>query len=184
MIRIAIDGPGGAGKSSLAKAVAKKLEIIYVDTGALYRTIGVYMLSLGVEPKDEESVKAHLGEISLELKFIDGNQVIFLNGNPVGDEIRTPAASMDGQIDEEVSKNRIMKLIDIQNSINREYSSQYKGKTIEILCEDFDEKKKMYLGRDVYGRMAYFASEVDLIGEFVNVKISRAGAFDLFGSQI
>lgn len=94
MIRIAIDGPGGAGKSSLAKAVAKKLEIIYVDTGALYRTIGVYMLSLGVEPKDEESVKAHLGEISLELKFIDGNQVIFLNGNPVGDEIRTPAASM------------------------------------------------------------------------------------------
>ena len=94
MIRIAIDGPGGAGKSSLAKEVAKRLEIIYVDTGALYRTIGVYMLSKGVEPKDEDAVKAHLCEISLELKFVNGNQVILLNGNPVGDEIRTPEASM------------------------------------------------------------------------------------------
>lgn len=94
MIRIAIDGPGGAGKSSLAKAVAKRLEIIYVDTGALYRTIGVYMLSHGVNPKCEEDVKARLGEISIELKFTDGKQLIMLNGNPVGDEIRTPEASM------------------------------------------------------------------------------------------
>ena len=94
MIRIAIDGPGGAGKSSLAKEVAKRLEIIYVDTGALYRTIGVYMLSSGVDPKNEDEVKAHLGEINLELKFIDGAQVILLNGKTVGDEIRTPEASM------------------------------------------------------------------------------------------
>ena len=94
MIRIAIDGPGGAGKSSLAKAVAKRLEIIYVDTGALYRTIGVYMLGIGVDPKNDEDVRAHLGEISLELKFIDGAQVILLNGKRVGDEIRTPEASM------------------------------------------------------------------------------------------
>ena len=94
MIRIAIDGPGGAGKSSLAKKVAKKLEIVYVDTGALYRTIGVYMLSLGVDPKNEDDVKSHLGEITLELKFVDGNQVILLNENAVGDEIRTPEASM------------------------------------------------------------------------------------------
>jgi len=94
MIRIAIDGPGGAGKSSLAKAVAKRLEIVYVDTGALYRTIGVYMLGIGVDTKNEDDVKAHLSEISLELKFINGSQVILLNGNTVGDEIRTPEASM------------------------------------------------------------------------------------------
>lgn len=94
MIRIAIDGPGGAGKSSLAKAVAKKLGIIYVDTGALYRTIGVYMLNHGINPSDEENVSANLPNLNLELKFIDGSQVILLNGNKVGDEIRTPEASM------------------------------------------------------------------------------------------
>ena len=94
MIRIAIDGPGGAGKSSLAKAVAKRLGIIYVDTGALYRTIGVYMLNNGVNPSDEETVSANLKNIMLELKFLDGAQVIMLNGTRVGEEIRTPEASM------------------------------------------------------------------------------------------
>lgn len=94
MIRIAIDGPGGAGKSSVAKAVAGKLGIIYVDTGALYRTIGVYMLQHGISPSDEETVKNNLPNLHLELKFLDGKQVIFLNGAEVGDEIRTPEASM------------------------------------------------------------------------------------------
>lgn len=94
MIRIAIDGPGGAGKSSLAKAVAKKLGIIYVDTGALYRTIGVYVLKSGVSPSDAERVTALLPQINIELKFVDGRQLILLNGNEVGDEIRTPDASM------------------------------------------------------------------------------------------
>ena len=94
MIRIAIDGPGGAGKSSAAKAVAKQLGIIYVDTGALYRTIGVFVLSQGVSPSSEEAVTPLLDKINIELKFTDKGQVIFLNGNEVGDEIRTPEASM------------------------------------------------------------------------------------------
>ena len=94
MIRIAIDGPGGAGKSSLAKAVAKQLGIIYVDTGALYRTIGVFMLNNNVEPNDAEAVTSLLHSINLEMKFENGQQIILLNGNPVGEEIRTPEASM------------------------------------------------------------------------------------------
>ena len=94
MLRIAIDGPGGAGKSSIAKEIAKRLGIIYVDTGALYRTIGVYMLSKGVNPSSEEDVTARLPELSIELKFMDGKQVILCNGNEVGEEIRTPEASM------------------------------------------------------------------------------------------
>ena len=94
MIRIAIDGPGGAGKSSLAKSVAKALEIIYVDTGALYRTIGVYMMNSGVSLSDENAITKRLSEISIDLKFTDGKQVIMLNGKEVGDEIRTPEASM------------------------------------------------------------------------------------------
>jgi cytidylate kinase len=94
MIRIAIDGPGGAGKSSVAKAVAKKLGIIYVDTGALYRTIGVFVLSKGVSPSSEEDVTPLLSNINIELKFTEKGQVIVLNGNEVGEEIRTPEASM------------------------------------------------------------------------------------------
>ena len=94
MIRIAIDGPGGAGKSSVAKAVAKKLGIIYVDTGALYRTIALHMLSKDISPSDSESVVAELPNFTLELKFIDGKQLILLNGEDVGDRIRTPEISM------------------------------------------------------------------------------------------
>ena len=94
MIRIAIDGPGGAGKSSVAKAVSKALGIIYVDTGALYRNIGLFMLDSGIEPSDREKVVPALENITLELKFEDGRQVILLNGCDRGEEIRTPAASM------------------------------------------------------------------------------------------
>lgn len=94
MIRIAIDGPGGAGKSSVAKAVSKALGIIYVDTGALYRNIGLFMLDRGIEPSDASRVVPALADLTLELKFDGGRQVILLNGADRGDEIRTPEASM------------------------------------------------------------------------------------------
>ena len=94
MIRIAIDGPGGAGKSSVATALANELGIIYMDTGALYRNIGLYMLDNGINPKDAKAVTEALSEVSLELKFVDGKQIILLCGRDRGDEIRTPAASM------------------------------------------------------------------------------------------
>ena len=95
----------------------------------------------------------------------------------------TPAAKMAGQIPEEVSKRRIMQLIDLQNGINRAQSKEYLGKVIEILCEGFDDKKKKFLGRDTYGRMAYFDGE-DLIGKFVNVKITKAGGISLYGELV
>lgn len=94
MLRIAIDGPGGAGKSSLAKEVAKRLEIIYVDTGALYRTVGYYMLNHGIDPTDAPAVAGQLGNFTLELTYVDGEQVILLDGANVKDAIRTPEMSM------------------------------------------------------------------------------------------
>lgn len=94
MIRIAIDGPGGAGKSSVAKAVAKELGIIYVDTGALYRTIGLYMLKHGIDARDADAVIGELGKFTLEMKFSDGKQSVYLDGEDVGDSIRTPEVSM------------------------------------------------------------------------------------------
>ncbi len=93
----------------------------------------------------------------------------------------TKAATMDGQIDEETSKNRIMRLISLQNEQNRNKSKIYKDKIIEVLCEDYDNKKKKYLGRDEYGRMAYFNSENNLIGEFVKIRITKTGGISLIG---
>ncbi len=94
MINIAIDGPGGAGKSTIAKAAAKELGFIYVDTGALYRSVGLYALRRNVETGSADDVIPLLGEINVELKLIDGSQRVFLNGEDVSEEIRTPDASM------------------------------------------------------------------------------------------
>lgn len=94
MINIAIDGPAGAGKSTAAKAAAEKLGFIYVDTGALYRTVGVNALRKGIDPKDAEKVKATLADIDVSLGFVDGSQHVFLNGEDVSEEIRLPASSM------------------------------------------------------------------------------------------
>ena len=96
----------------------------------------------------------------------------------------TPAEKMDGQIPEAVSKDRITRLIELQNNTNREQSKEYLNKTVEILCEDFDQKKGMYLGRDTHGRMAYFKSEKNLIGQFVDVKITKTGGISLIGEII
>lgn len=91
---VAIDGPAGAGKSSIARAAAKELGFIYVDTGALYRAVGVYGLRNGVDNKNADAVASMLPNISVELKFQDGVQHVYLNGEDVSKEIRTPPASM------------------------------------------------------------------------------------------
>ena len=96
----------------------------------------------------------------------------------------TVADKMDGQIDELVAKERIQRLIDLQNAIVKEISAEYLGKTVEVLCEGFDDKKKMYLGRDEFGRMCYFESKNNLIGQFVNVKIIKTGGISLLGELV
>ena len=96
----------------------------------------------------------------------------------------TPAAKMDGQIEEEVSRRRIMELIDLQNTTNRLQSEAYLGKTVKILCEGYDDKREMFLGRDTYGRMAYFKSDEDLVGKFVDVKITKTGGISLLGEIV
>ncbi len=94
MINIAIDGPAGAGKSSVAKAVAAKLGFIYVDTGALYRSIGVNAIKNNIETTDAEAVITLLPHTRVELKYVDGAQRVILNGEDVSEEIRMPEASM------------------------------------------------------------------------------------------
>ena len=85
---IAIDGPAGAGKSSVAKAAAKELGAIYLDTGAMYRTIGLYMLRNGVDPKDSETVAARAHEAKVDIRYVEGSQHVYLLGEDVSAAIR------------------------------------------------------------------------------------------------
>lgn len=94
----------------------------------------------------------------------------------------TKAAEMEDQVPEEVQKERIMHLVELVNAQTREKSANYIGKQIEILCEDYDAKRGYYLGRDEYGRMGYFKSERDRIGEFVTLRVDEASGVSLFGT--
>jgi cytidylate kinase len=93
-ISVAIDGPSGAGKSTIARAVAKEFGFIYVDTGAMYRAVGLYIMRKGVSSKDASSIINLLNEIRIELCYLDGIQRIRLNGEDVSSLIRTPEVSI------------------------------------------------------------------------------------------
>ena len=130
-IQIAIDGPSGAGKSSLSKAVAKAFGIIYVDTGALYRTVGYYARSIGI-PSDKSEIcriVPHLGEITIEVKYEDGVQCVYLNGENLGDRIRENEISMYASAVSAVPEVRAY-LLETQKKIAREQSVIMDGRDI------------------------------------------------------
>jgi cytidylate kinase len=140
MIRIAIDGPGGAGKSSVAKAVSKALGIIYVDTGALYRNIGLYMLENGIVPTDIDKVSQALDNINIELKFENGRQIILLNGVDKGDAIRTPEASMAASAVSAIPAVRDY-LLDMQRNTAKKNSVVMDGRDIgTVILPDAEVK--------------------------------------------
>ncbi len=129
MIQIAIDGPGGAGKSTVSKGVAAALGIVYVDTGALYRTIGYFVRSREIDPHDREAVAAILGEISIEVRYVDGAQKVFLNGEDLGDKIRTPEMSMYASAVSAIPAVRAF-LLETQKDIARKNSVIMDGRDI------------------------------------------------------
>ena len=94
MISVAIDGPSGAGKSTLAKRLAKELGYLYVDTGAMYRSIGLFALRKGVDPKDEAAITALLPQIQIELRYVNGAQRVLLCGEDVSEAIRAEEVGM------------------------------------------------------------------------------------------
>lgn len=128
-INIAIDGPAGAGKSSTAKLIAKKLGYIYVDTGALYRTVGLYSIRKGIDTKDAERVIATLPDVKVEIRFVDGAQHVFLNGEDVSDAIRTPEASMGASNVSAIPRVREF-LFDLQRNIAAENNCIMDGRDI------------------------------------------------------
>ncbi len=155
MFKIAIDGPGGAGKSTVAKAVAKELGIVYVDTGALYRTIGYYVRSKEVSPKDREGVSALLPEISIEVKYVDGSQRVYLNGEDLGDRIRTPEMSMYASAVSAIPEVRSF-LLDTQRDIARKNSVIMDGRDIgTVILPDAEVKIFMTANAECRAKRRY-----------------------------
>ena len=128
-VNIAIDGPAGAGKSTLARKAAEKLGYIYVDTGALYRTVGLYSIRKGYDTKDAEKVISTLDDIDIKLGFTDEGQRVYLNGEDVSDAIRTPEASMGASNVSAIPKVREF-LFDLQKDIAKNNNCLMDGRDI------------------------------------------------------
>lgn len=129
VINIAIDGPAGAGKSSVSKKLAEILSFIYIDTGALYRAIGIYALRKEANTTSETEITPLLKEISLTIKHINGSQRVILNGEDVSSEIRTPPASMAASNVSAFSSVREF-LLNIQRDIAKENNIIMDGRDI------------------------------------------------------
>lgn len=129
MIHIAIDGPAGAGKSTVAKALAKRLNIIYVDTGALYRTVGYHAFANKISKDDKAGIIGLLKDMNIELKYDNGTQKVFLNGEDLGDRIRLPEISMYASAVSAIPEVRAF-LLDTQRSIAKQNSVVMDGRDI------------------------------------------------------
>ena len=128
-LKIAVDGPGGAGKSSVCKQVARRLNLLYIDTGALYRTVGLYVKRAGIDPADRESVVAALPDLKIGVRAEEGRQIILLDGVEVGDEIRTQEISMYASRVSAIPEVRA-KLLDYQRGFAEEYDVILDGRDI------------------------------------------------------
>ncbi|MBR1739010.1 MAG: (d)CMP kinase [Ruminococcus sp.] len=128
-VNIALDGPSGAGKSTIAKAVAAKMKYVYVDTGAMYRSVACYVIEQGIDVEDKEKIIESLPDISIELKYIDGAQHVLLNGEDVSDRIRTPEVSMSASKVSAVPEVRSF-LFDLQQNMAKENDIIMDGRDI------------------------------------------------------
>ena len=140
MIRIAIDGPSGAGKSSLAKGLAAKLGINYLDTGALYRTVGYAAREAGIGPDDRGAVVKMLENTEIRAAFEDGVQMMYLNGRPLGDAIRENDISAYASAVSAIPEVRAF-LLETQRDIARRESVVMDGRDIgTVIMPDADVK--------------------------------------------
>lgn len=139
-MNIAIDGPAGAGKSSIAKLVAKKLSFVYVDTGAMFRTMAYYFLTHGIDTKDEEAVSKACEEIQIRISYEDGVQHVFLGGQDVSEEIRKEEVGKNASVIAPYAKVR-EKLLSLQRKMASETQVIMDGRDIgTVVLPDADVK--------------------------------------------
>ncbi|HIX65687.1 MAG TPA: (d)CMP kinase [Candidatus Anaerotruncus excrementipullorum] len=129
MVSVAIDGPAGAGKSTIARAIARELGYLYVDTGALYRAIGLFALEQGADPKDPEQVLPLLERTQLSLRFAAGEQQVWLNGRDVSQQIRQNPVSMAASAVSAIPQVRAF-LFDLQQNLAKENNVVMDGRDI------------------------------------------------------
>lgn len=155
-IAIAIDGPAGAGKSTIAKMAAKELGYIYVDTGALYRAIGLYAYRMGVAADDKDAVTALLPDITVELAFNDkGEQIVLLNGEDVSGLIRTPEISMMASAVSAIPEVRAF-LLDTQRNMAHTKNVIMDGRDIgTVVLPDAKLKIFLYASPECRARRRY-----------------------------
>lgn len=129
MISIAIDGPAGAGKSSICRRLAEELHYLHVDTGAIYRAVGLYMLRRHKNPADPAEVLPLLPQVKIDLQFVEGEQRILLNGEDVSEAIRLPEASAAASAVSALPEVRAY-LLEQQRSLARQYNVIMDGRDI------------------------------------------------------
>lgn len=142
-INIAIDGPAGAGKSTIAKAIAKKRNLIYVDTGAMYRAIALYFLRKGIASDDVEAIEQEIPKVDVSIHYENGEQIVMLNGENVNSLIRTQEV---GNMASTVSVHKKVreKLVELQRALAAKTSVVMDGRDIGTTVLP-DAKVKIYL---------------------------------------
>lgn len=146
MISVAIDGPAGAGKSTIARKLSECFGFIYVDTGALYRTIALNILSHAIKPEEHAKIAALLKDTKIDIVFLQGEQRVLLNGNDVSDKIRTPEVSMMASTSSALPQVRAF-LLEIQRELARKNNVVMDGRDIGTVVLP-DANIKIFLTAD------------------------------------
>lgn len=168
VIAVAIDGPAGAGKSTIARAAAAQLGFVYVDTGALYRTIGLAVCRRGIDGTDVPGILTTLPEIQVGLTYQDGAQHVLLDGEDVSDAIRTPQISTYASQVSSVPEVRAY-LLDLQRDLARRQSVIMDGRDIGTVILP-DAKVKIFLTASPEKRAARRCAELREKGQDVTVE--------------
>ena len=171
MINIAIDGPSGAGKSTVAKLLAGKMNIKYLDTGAMYRATALFALEKGVPVNDEAAVKPILDELDIDIEYEDGTQRVLLCGRDVSTAIREHHVSKAASDISAIPAVR-MKLVEMQRKIASESSCVLDGRDIGTYVLP-DANVKIYLTADVEERAMRRYKELKLKGQDVEFETVR-----------
>ena len=165
-IKIALDGPSGSGKSTVAKRLSSALDILYLDTGAMYRACALKALSLGIDTLDEKGVSGFIDDIDLEIKYENGTQKTFLDGEDVSEKIREPHVSMAASNISSLKCVRL-KMVEMQRKIASKMSCVLDGRDIgSFVLPDADFKFYVTASVDVRADRRY--KELSLKGHKVD----------------